>query len=289
MSTPGDYSKNGVSQDFPGFGSAGNGLSLRRYNESGATASSRKSPTRFQPSLLRTTNTPAATTFQIVIPSSNSPFSTAPSRLLDLNPYNDTSGSDRSNMSSPRRGRPSQSTLNKSSDGSSMTPRMNLTSSTHQDTQPTGTSQKKRGRPFADPEAAARAAAKEQGPKKRGRPFKTPQPEPEVELLEPIFLVFYCEWKGCPAELHNLEALRNHVLNWSKHGHKKPSGARVCLWTKCGTPHEVFDAVTQERRVEYEPFEFQSKKEWRDHVHEEHLLPVAWHMGDGPTSTKLGV
>lgn len=75
--------------------------------------------------------------------------------------------------------------------------------------------------------------------------------------LRPRFPEFLCEWTGCKAELHNLETLRRHVL--FVHG---GSGCR-CFWGKCMASVATAD-------------------EFRSHVEEAHMVPVAWHMGDGP-------
>jgi hypothetical protein len=147
---------------------------------------------------------------------------------------------------------------------------------------------KKRGRPFKTAESAARAAAAGSDStdgitKKRGRPFKL-RTQLDIPVPEPVFIPFICEWKGCPAELHNLETLEAHVLN--VHNKKQPSGNRVCLWGKCGVKHEPTDEATEFPTPD-EPHEFKSKAEWKDHINQRHLIPFAWHMGDGPKGTSL--
>ncbi len=163
---------------------------------------------------------------------------------------------------------------------------------------------KKRGRPFATPGAASRAADKaarraaqlasgETGRlrrrkadsvsgsrtiaahehehakhKKKGRPFLI-RHHVEVPPPEPKYIPFLCEWKNCPAELHNLDTLRLHVLNVHK---KKPSlGRRRCYWRRCDGQEE-----------------FDTKEKWEDHIIEKHLIPFAWHMGDGVRGPTLG-
>ncbi|KAE9380281.1 hypothetical protein N431DRAFT_361804 [Stipitochalara longipes BDJ] len=154
---------------------------------------------------------------------------------------------------------------------------------------------KKRGRPFATAESAAKAAAKaaphavaasDSGDglaKKRGRPFKI-RTQLDIPVPEPIYIPFLCEWKGCPAELHNLDTLEAHVFN--VHNKKQPSGGRLCLWGNCGMKHEASDETT-ETRTHDEQNEFTTKAEWKTHINRRHLIPFAWHMGNGPKGTSL--
>ncbi|KAM0369006.1 hypothetical protein ACHAPK_006670 [Fusarium culmorum] len=102
-------------------------------------------------------------------------------------------------------------------------------------------------------------------PKRRGRPPK-PQSPPPRELYNRTnvqFFPFLCEWMDCKAELHNLETLRRHV--YKVHG-----DSVECLWGKCG-------------RLE-EPPEFEDNEGFNDHVEEAHLVPLLWHVGDGPNN-----
>ena len=161
-----------------------------------------------------------------------------------------------------------------------------------QKTPSTDPNYKKRGRPFATAESAAKAAAKAAAAgsdsadgitKKRGRPFKI-RTQLDIPVPEPVFIPFICEWKGCPAELHNLETLVAHVLN--VHNKKQTSGSRLCLWGKCGVKHGPSDETTDSQNHD-EPNEFKTKAEWKDHINQRHLIPFAWHMGDGPKGTSL--
>ncbi|KAJ6440773.1 transcription factor Zn, C2H2 [Purpureocillium lavendulum] len=99
--------------------------------------------------------------------------------------------------------------------------------------------------------------------KRRGRPPKPPSPPPEAvyRSLKPQFADFLCEWAGCKAELHNLETLRRHLF--AVHGRSE-----VCMWAKC--------AQREPRQT------LVSGDQFRQHVEEAHLVPFAWHMGDGP-------
>jgi hypothetical protein len=137
---------------------------------------------------------------------------------------------------------------------------------------------KKRGRPFSTPHAAAKAAAaapRSAEPKKRGRPF-TIRHHVEVPVPDPIYIPFICEWKGCPAELQNLETLRMHLFN--VHGKKSTSGFYTCLWDKCINPVGEMEDLEPDKKA----FEFKTKATWKDHVEKAHVTTVAWYLGDGP-------
>ncbi|KAL6915737.1 hypothetical protein ACHAP8_009488 [Fusarium lateritium] len=102
-------------------------------------------------------------------------------------------------------------------------------------------------------------------PKRRGRPPKPQSPPPrEIYYRTNVqFFPFLCEWMDCKAELHNLETLRRHV--------SKVHGDSVeCLWGKCG-------------RLERPP-EFEDDEGFEDHIKEAHLVPLSWHVGDGPNN-----
>lgn len=109
------------------------------------------------------------------------------------------------------------------------------------------------------------AAQKSTGPpKKRGRPARPPTPSPREiwEKVQAKYIPFLCEWPECPAELHNVENLRRHIL--VVHGRADPL---VCKWGKCTTrePLPTFEA----------DYDFEA------HVEENHIIPMQWHLGDG--------
>jgi len=108
-------------------------------------------------------------------------------------------------------------------------------------------------------------------PKRRGRPPKAPSPSPRALFasLKPKFLIFSCDWQGCPAELHNLVTLRRHVHVVHC---KTQSAPYHCLFAKC-TP-EALD-------------EFDGIEKLIDHIEAEHIIPYAWHLGDGPKVSPL--
>jgi hypothetical protein len=119
--------------------------------------------------------------------------------------------------------------------------------------------------------------------KPRGRPRKSVDPK----QVSPKFIPFLCEWKGCKAELHNLETLRKHI--YTVHNKEQMSGAIVCQWAKCGLTREVRDKRTLQSKVIHEEHDFADMEVFKDHVEKAHLVPFAWHMGDGPRGSTLGI
>ncbi|KAL1865199.1 hypothetical protein Daus18300_007326 [Diaporthe australafricana] len=106
-------------------------------------------------------------------------------------------------------------------------------------------------------------APKSTGQKRRGRPPRQPSPTPR-EVWErqgaPRYVPSLCEWPGCKAELQNVARLRKHIH--VVHGRADPLR---CRWAGCRDKIRMFAQA----------FEFQ------DHVDQEHLIPLAWHVGDG--------
>lgn len=168
---------------------------------------------------------------------------------------------------------------------------------------PPSTILKKRGRPYANAESAQKAREKAERkanpdahPKKRGRPLKITH-QVDIAIPEAKYVPFLCEWKGCHAELHNLETLRLHIT--SVHGRKlvgHGKGVRICKWGKCGIKVEEADEeskspvpilIDDDSNPKARKVEFSSKKEWKEHIENAHLIPFAWHMGDGPKATCL--
>lgn len=112
--------------------------------------------------------------------------------------------------------------------------------------------------------AAAPAPGTQAIRKRKGRPPRPPSPSPRAiyEGLGFKFVPFLCEWRGCSAELHNLETLGRHVrvVHCGR-------GQDECLWGGC---------------AEGSPVWFGSAGELEGHVEKAHLVPFAWHVGDGP-------
>ncbi|KAL8780861.1 MAG: hypothetical protein Q9213_006273 [Squamulea squamosa] len=116
-------------------------------------------------------------------------------------------------------------------------------------------------------------------PRPRGRPRKSPR---SSQQSTPIHRVYKCQWKSCPAELHNLETLKKHVL---KHGDKF-GGPFPCLWKGCGkvSQNDEEDGMDEGRpEEESQPLEYGTKEIWAKHIDRRHLADYAWKLGDGPS------
>ncbi|KUJ12264.1 uncharacterized protein LY89DRAFT_203800 [Mollisia scopiformis] len=153
-----------------------------------------------------------------------------------------------------------------------------------------GSSLKRRGRPFKSAETAAKAKAKSNGEsvaRRRGRPMKSSD---QVDIPIPMaeYVPFLCEWRGCKAELHNLETLKRHIH--AIHGSKNVEGVRFCAWAKCGIDAKGEVGVDSEPPIMGgREIAFKSRKEWKNHIEKSHLIPFSWHMGDGPKATVLDI
>lgn len=121
-------------------------------------------------------------------------------------------------------------------------------------------------------------------PRKRGRPPSKPQKPMTLQLPEPKYIPFICEWQDCSAELQNLDTLRRHIS--VVHGKAQDSGLYSCLWGKCGKQLAQIQGGSYEALMKAN--EFWTEQDWREHVNEAHLIPFAWHMGDGPKGTTFG-
>ena len=110
----------------------------------------------------------------------------------------------------------------------------------------------------------------------RGRPRQEQSVEmvgtksaPRVEVAIPpstpeSYPVYACEWKNCPAELHNLELLRKHVLK------VHIPYTLTCGWLGC-TCSDIMAAA-----------------QLLEHVKTHHIGPLAWKLGDGPAMHRSG-
>jgi hypothetical protein len=104
--------------------------------------------------------------------------------------------------------------------------------------------------------------------KRRGRAPRRPSPVPKeiYDKLNPEFIPFGCEWKGCKAELHNMATLRRHVV-------VVHSKSETCVWGKCAELSR--------------PVELPTQALFDEHMEAAHLRPYVWHMGDGPRNDGL--
>ncbi|EAU34112.1 predicted protein [Aspergillus terreus NIH2624] len=97
------------------------------------------------------------------------------------------------------------------------------------------------------------------GKRPPGRPPKSSKP-PMVEKPAGVpYPVYRCCWRNCCAELHNLDMLKRHI------GRTHIPHTLVCEWTDC-TVTKNMPAVELLR-----------------HVKKEHIEPIAWKLGDGPS------
>ena len=106
----------------------------------------------------------------------------------------------------------------------------------------------------------------------------------EQQPPNPPFVIFGCQWKDCPAKLHNLEVLRKHVFK--VHGKPSADGTYVCRWEDCGDSQtqENGDTIMVDKAPEPIRRKFDSADSWKAHVESSHIGTLAWTLGDGPTT-----
>lgn len=134
----------------------------------------------------------------------------------------------------------------------------------------------KDGNPIAPAPSSAGPKSNTTGPKRRGRPPRAPSPTPRElweRLKPPQYVPFLCEWKGCKAELQNMETLRRHVRK--VHGFGLHNGGLRCRWGACGLQEQGQEQL------------FITPEALHEHMEEEHLVPFVWHVGDGVRNQKL--
>lgn len=97
----------------------------------------------------------------------------------------------------------------------------------------------------------------------------------------PAYKVYLCEWKGCKAELHNLETLRKHVRKLHR---MRPNVDGIpCLWSNCEKTRRIYDKQTGSKKEVHYPHTFSTSTLWDAHMDKKHLEPTAWALGDGPS------
>lgn len=120
------------------------------------------------------------------------------------------------------------------------------------------------------------------GPRRRGRPLgakNKPTFADRVEVAIPTssspkaaqrpYRTYKCEWKGCDAQLHNLQTLRKHVTRL--HIPKDNVIGLSCLWAGCSGTGNTF-----------------TNNKLADHLEKIHLSALAWTLGEGPGSVRSG-
>lgn len=101
---------------------------------------------------------------------------------------------------------------------------------------------------------------------------------PKIEVAIPVpspprtFSVYRCDWENCQAELHDLSTLERHVSKIHAPGSGGSSGDHACRWLGCSR--------SQKR--------FSSSAELRRHLQADHVGPIAWKLGDGPSVRPTG-
>ena len=109
-------------------------------------------------------------------------------------------------------------------------------------------------------------------PRRRGRASKhTVYTAPRREQ-EPHFAEYPCQYQACNAILHNIDTVRKHVLK--VHGLAGKDGKYACLWGGC-------DQFIVNKKV-HRPYDFNDVSSWFNHLEEEHIMPLARTLGDGP-------
>ena len=127
---------------------------------------------------------------------------------------------------------------------------------------------KKKGRPVGWRKSIHSREAQGLTPKKSlsAKP-KPSAPRAEIQLQEPKYQVYRCQWLDCDAQLHSLEVLKKHVTK--VHGHPDVEGEYRCRWRGCNLNTEASTP-------------FKDISGWLAHIDRDHLQAVAWKLGDGP-------
>ncbi|KAK1007393.1 hypothetical protein LTS01_002621 [Friedmanniomyces endolithicus] len=154
---------------------------------------------------------------------------------------------------------------------------------------------KKKGRPFGWRKSVHSREAQglePQYPKGSGGPGGGGGPSRKAAagdkaLVEAKYQVWKCGWRGCKAELHNLETLKKHVVK--VHGKANGRQEFECLWKGCQGDGQVGKGKGKQRLQEEDDDEnevevarFPDLAGWLEHVNKSHLQPIAWKLGDGP-------
>lgn len=91
----------------------------------------------------------------------------------------------------------------------------------------------------------------------------SPTPREIYDKIQPKFIQYPCEWKGCKATLKNLETLRKHVrIVHAEAG----QGTLCCQWDNCGASIPIL---------------YESPQDLNDHITATHLTSLEWRLGDG--------
>ncbi|PSR93977.1 hypothetical protein BD289DRAFT_451542 [Coniella lustricola] len=122
-----------------------------------------------------------------------------------------------------------------------------------------------------------RELARDANPNKR---IRSPSPSAReiYERLQPSFVQLVCEWRDCGAMLNNMDTLRRHI--GVAHG-QQASKERTCQWGTC--QKEEAELGEGELLEPGSRITFATLQALGDHVEQDHMTPLYWHMGDGRT------
>jgi hypothetical protein len=107
-------------------------------------------------------------------------------------------------------------------------------------------------------------------PQPKRKPGRPPREKSGIDVAihpreKPVpYQVFACQWEGCIAELHNLDAVRAHLVKVHVPHHL------LCKWKGCEYKMHMAAA------------------DMYSHVANEHISKMAWELGDGPAVVITG-
>lgn len=121
-------------------------------------------------------------------------------------------------------------------------------------------------------------------PRRRGRPStKNLQANKDPE---PEFNEYRCEWEDCTSKLHNIDTLRKHVIKI--HGKKTSEGEFECAWRGCFRPSTDTNNAPNDSDPDDPMYSYDNMEPWVEHVEVNHIKPLMWTLGDGPTAGLSG-
>jgi hypothetical protein len=120
----------------------------------------------------------------------------------------------------------------------------------------------------------------------RNEPIRISSRSPSVASRLPQYRSYKCKWQGCQADLHNLETLQKHM--YKVHRKETDRNTLECLWDDCGKEVTNYDPMTNMSIERHQPFSFDLESNWRNHIHETHISPLSWQLGDGPAGGLSG-
>ena len=88
------------------------------------------------------------------------------------------------------------------------------------------------------------------------------------------------------AQLHNLDTLKKHVIK--VHGVPDHDKKHRCRWAGCAGGQSALDGKGKAPEATQELAYFDGIPPWITHVEDQHLLPIARMLGDGPRAGLSG-